>query len=129
MSSTIKTSDWIIQTISDIEYMEDGPKRWASGAFGSEGWAIVALGPQTLRAEYQVFYRNRPVKRLAGIFDARDFVAVQSAIARAGEDAGGAYDPANRTFSPYAPPETPEFDQAMRAFKASRGAIIANPGT
>jgi hypothetical protein len=128
MNTTIKTSDRILQLVSDIEYMEDGPKRWASGALHSEGWAIVTKGEETLDAEYEVFYQDRSVSRIAGIFDARDFVAIQSAIARAGTDAGGIYDPVTKTFSPRARPDTPEFDEAMQAFRASRGAIMSNPG-
>jgi hypothetical protein len=127
MNTAIKTSDRILQTVSDIEYMEDGPKRWASGALHSEGWAIVTNG-ETLDAEYEVFYQDRSVTRIAGIFGARDFVAIQSAIARAGTDAGGIYDPVTRTFSPHAQPDTPECNKAMKTFRASRGAIILNPG-
>ena len=114
--------------MSDIEYMEDGPKRRASGALRSEGWAIVAIGAETLDAKYDVFHEGRAVARIAGIFGARDFVAIQSAVARAAMSAGGIYDPATRAFSPHARPATPEFDDAVKAFDATRRAILLNPG-
>jgi hypothetical protein len=64
----------------------------------------------------------------AGIFGARDFLAIHSAIARLSADAGGVYDPATWTFSPHARPGRPEPYKVVRAFKARDGAIMSNPG-
>jgi hypothetical protein len=127
MNAAIRTSEKLMEIVSAIEYMEDGPKRWASGAL-HDTWAIVAQGEESVDATYEICYRDRRVACIEGLLDARDFVAIQSAIARSAEALGGTYDPANKSFRPDARADTPAFAKAMKSFEGIRTAVTINPG-
>ena len=118
MSATIKTSDKTMQTVTYIEYIEDGPDTMGE-------WR-VALGDEGVDSTYEVFYQNRFVSRISGMFEVRA-ISCDSIRDRASRcRSRWQLQPSGRDFSPEravghgrARPTCESFEGISRAIKAN----------